>query len=121
MARILFSALLASTMALSAHSSPLLPRTVATCNIDTEPFLTSYAVNACAAMNSTITLTGTTTIIVQPEPSFPYVAVFLTQENVNWYVFQGSSLPHVFLLGSRKTCSKSLFYPSYYLDMFQRS
>lgn len=35
-------------------------------------------------MNSTITLTGTTTILVQPGPTFPYVAVFLTQDNVNW-------------------------------------
>lgn len=81
MARYTLSALIALTLALTAHSSPLHSRqTAATCNIDSSVFQAEYAAEACAAINSTITLTGTSTQLAFVSD----VAVYLQQDNVNW-------------------------------------
>ncbi|MCJ1252535.1 hypothetical protein MMC24_000341 [Lignoscripta atroalba] len=81
MARTFLSALLLSALALTVHSK-------ATCNIDRNTFQTADAARACDAIPETITLTGKTTLLAR-SPTNPQVAVFLTQDNVNW---SGSSL-----------------------------
>ncbi|MCJ1486597.1 hypothetical protein MMC06_006775 [Schaereria dolodes] len=83
MARTFLSALLLSALAVTAYA-----QSTATCNIDGVTFQTADASNACNAIPNTITVTGHTTVLATA-PSNPNVAVYLTQNNLNW---SGSSL-----------------------------
>ncbi|MCJ1225009.1 hypothetical protein MMC12_001656 [Toensbergia leucococca] len=76
MTRFILSAIILSTLSLTAHSA-------ATCNIDLNTFQTADASRACAAIPNQITLTGTTTLLAQ-SPTNPEITVLLSQQNTNW-------------------------------------